>query len=113
MNVTPCIVILVSLFIKRNITQREFFECHHNGNVWEPVKGNGFAQIFFTMHIMMVLTSALQCERVFFSIPEHLGLFKLGPKGEQIKANIRDHLENGINDKLVDRKSDPYAEGNI
>ena len=64
-------ILICANLLKYGDEKYHFMVC--DGDEW--LLNNGLADVFGTFHIMIVLIEALQCERIFFSIPHKLGYF--------------------------------------
>jgi hypothetical protein len=65
--------ILVSLFFYQPDTP--FIKCNEDGNTWTAILP--FGNVFKILHIMLILTSCFQMERIFYAVPKKMGYFKI------------------------------------
>ena len=72
-QIVVTLILVQANLLKYGGPDYEFFKCSPDGG-WTPV--SQWADVFGTLHVMIVLIEALQCERIFFSIPHKLGYFK-------------------------------------
>lgn len=72
-TVIVCYNMLITLSIYITKRNEAFIKCNADGTEW--VSLNFFGSLFGMLHIVIVLLTAMQMEKVFYSVPKHMGYF--------------------------------------
>jgi len=81
-----CTTIVVYLYFL-NRSDDPFISCNEELGYWEY--NHKPAEFFGTLHVALIIISALQAERIFYSIPLRMGWFKL----QEIRRTERETLK--------------------